>query len=187
MIYVLNKIITKIKKVYKSAAYLDKNNKVNTDIDQAISNNYYANIYKKNLLVQNIAIDDIFFTHYFPYEENINNINIGLYGDSFINSNNDEYIFELQVKKISAKADEEISQQFDNLFNQTQYSLQQQIEAFDKFEDNKFNKYILSVVLIFKNRLYYKALAKYFTKNTSVNEIKQYGMRLINHLKNIYK
>lgn len=172
----MNKIITRIKKVYKYAAYLDKNNRVNTDIDQAISDNYYSSLYKKNLLVQDIATDDIFFTYYFPYEENISDINIGLYGDSVINSNNDKYIFELQVKKISAKADEEISQRFDNLFNQTQYSPQQQIEAFDKFEDNKFNKYILGAVLIFKNRLYYKALTKYFTKNTAVNEIKQYGI-----------
>lgn len=177
----MNKIIKKI------AAYIDKNGNINTEIDQAISDNYYADKYKKNLLVQDISKDDIFFTYYFPYEENINNIIIGLYGDSIINYNNDKYIFELQVKKISALADKKISQRFDNLFNNTQYSLQQQIDAFDKFENNKFNKYILSILLIFKNRLYHKAITKYFAKNTSIETIKQYGMRLINHLKNIYK
>lgn len=119
----------------------------------------------------------------YKYTDNIDDIDVGLCGNSFKNKNGDKIVIEFHVKKISSELEKQIYMEFDKECNSGKYSMQQQIDAENLLENNKLNNYVLGILLIFKNKKRIDYTWSFYNQSISIQELKNIGNQLIKKYK----
>lgn len=173
-----NKIITRI------AAFIDNKGNKNTEIDQAISTEYFNDIFKSQIFFLKLDPSADLIENTQIYDNYIIINGIGLAGISYLNNNNQKIIIEFQVGQLAQNSIIQMNNYITTKLDQ--FSYKNQIASINRLENKFINKYYLGIILIYKNLNLIKTIPHFYSRNYSIIQLKQIGEQLINQYKNKY-
>jgi len=182
----MNRIIKRL------AAYIDDNGNLNEIIDQSTSKKDVNDIINSNIVLYSSSSTELsLFQSAYRYESLSSNYKqkddnyIGLCGATF-KKDNDEYIIEWHVYKLKETSIIEALQRLYEFCEDNSYTSYQEEQLNIALENDIEKKYYYSLLFIYKNNDQINYIKKYYSKNNTIEQLKQIGkLKIINYIKNL--